>query len=377
MAKTGIGMVGGAIVNIAILAAVQFWFDEQLAGSISVGLLAVATITAVHFFRTGRASVFAQATIWASAASAIVIHVLLGGYEWSGGYVMWGISNVALAASYLPRRTTSVMTGIYVIAATAFAFLETTFQSWRERPDPGLATAISIQIFIASVAFVAPALLLMRDRIFEERTKSRNLMLNILPVEIADRLQEKPGVIAERHDHCSILFADLVGFTPHSKTIEPEELVAELNVIFTRFDKIVAVSGGEKIKTIGDGYMAAFGVPADMEDHAVAACRTAIGFIESMADLNEELATSFELRVGLAAGPSVAGVIGESKFAYDIWSDAVILASRLESSAEPGQILVSEDVSKLAAGEFSFQALGSVALKGAGSTSVFALHPGG
>ena len=373
LTRVAVAMAVGALVNFTLLVVVQFWFGETASGFVTTVLLLVGVVTVFHFLRTGRAAVFAQGTIWGSVVAVIVIHLLLGGYAWSGGYVLWGVSNVALAAVYLPRRTTFVMSGFYLVAASVLAVMEPTIQSWREQPDPGLATVSSLHVFIGSIVFIAPALLLTRERIFEERTRSRNLMLNILPEEIADRLQDDPGVIAERHDECSILFADLVGFTSHSKAIEPEQLVGELNAIFTEFDHIVARSGGEKIKTMGDGYMAAFGVPTDLPGHVVAACRAAVGFIESMTGLNRSLGTRFELRVGVATGPAVAGVIGESKFSYDLWSDAVILASRLESVAEPGQILVSREVSEAASTEFSFEPLGSIDLKGAGSTAVFEL----
>ena len=373
VARVAVAMVIGSLVNFILLLGVQFWFGETLAGTVTTALLLVGLGVALHFLRTGNAAVFAQGIIWASVVTVLVNHVLLGGYAWSGGYVLWGISNIALAAVYLPRRTAAVMAGLYLIAAPFLAVMEPTIQSWRDRPDPTLATVSSLHIFIASVVFIAPALLLMKDRIFDERTRSRALMLNILPAAIADQLQEEPGVIAEVHDECSVLFADLVGFTQHSRSIEPEQLVGELNAIFTEFDQIVARTGGEKIKTIGDGYMAAFGVPNAMPAHAVAACDAAIEFIDSMDRLNPTLGTSFELRVGVAAGRAVAGVIGESKFAYDLWSDAVNLASRLESVAEPGKILVSEGIVARAGNEFSFEPLGSVELKGAGPTPVFVL----
>lgn len=375
VAKVLLAVVAGAAINVGALIVIQFAFDEVAAGLVSLGQWSITVVMSLYAIVTGRIAALAYVALWAAVVTVVTIHVLLGGYAWSGGYVLWGISNIVLASLWLPVSGTALMTAFYLVVVPVFAVLEPTLQDLRgERPDPALATAHSVMIFFGTTLLIAPAALLMREKIFDERTRVGALMRNVLPEPIADRLQRSQGVIAERHDDCTILFADLVGFTEHSRAIEPEQLVRELNGIFSAFDHIVAAEGGEKIKTIGDGYMAAFGVPADDPDHAAAACRTAGEMVATMPDLNRELGTSFEMRVGIATGPVVAGVIGESKFSYDLWSDTVILASRLEAAARPGQVLVSSETAGREVSGFGFSSVGELSLKGRGPTQAYELR---
>jgi adenylate cyclase len=148
-------------------------------------------------------------------------------------------------------------------------------------------------------------------------------------------------------------------------------VLAELNTVFSRFDSLVDRHNGEKIKTIGDGYMVAFGVPEPIDEHACAACRLAIDMVRSLDEINSLLGTDFGMRVGISSGPSIGGVMGTRR--YDLWGDNVNLASRLEGAALPGQILVSESVASAAAHRFRFEPCGLMELKGVPSTTVFAL----
>lgn len=202
----------------------------------------------------------------------------------------------------------------------------------------------------------------------EERTRTQALLVNVLPAQIAERLQNSKEVIASHHESVTVLFADIKDFTPFASQRSPAEVVGFLNDLFSRFDALVEASGLEKIKTVGDAYMVAGGAPTEREDHCSA-----------MADLALEMrgaasAMGAQVRFGLAEGPVVAGVIGTSKYMYDLWGSTVNLAARLQTSADAGQILVSESVSNAVASTHELSEKGDVELKGIGITKAFVLQ---
>lgn len=182
---------------------------------------------------------------------------------------------------------------------------------------------------------------LQHEVIEEERDRADRLLLNILPGPIAERLKDDPGVIADAHEDVTVLFADLVGFTNLSRTLPADQLVARLDEVFSRFDDLADRHGVEKIRTMGDGYLAVAGLPTPRPDHARAVVDLAGSMIEATAELAVRHALPWQVRVGVHTGPVVAGVIGHRKFTYDLWGNTVNVASRLESTGEPGRIHVS------------------------------------
>lgn len=179
----------------------------------------------------------------------------------------------------------------------------------------------------------------------QEKNKSESLLLNILPTQIADRLKNnEDNTIADRFDEATVLFSDIVGFTTISSNFSAQEIVAALNGLFSRFDERAQASGIEKIKTIGDAYMAVCGVPVPKKDHALRMINFARGMYKDLQDYNATAAIKFSIRIGLNSGPVVAGVIGQSKFIYDLWGDTVNVASRMESICQPGRIMCAESV---------------------------------
>jgi class 3 adenylate cyclase len=207
------------------------------------------------------------------------------------------------------------------------------------------------------------------DRLNRE---NQRLLLNVLPARIAERLKRQEGIIAERFDNVSVLFADLVGFTPLSARLTPTELVEMLNQVFSTFDELVADRSLEKIKTIGDAYMVAGNLPEPRSDHLTAMAELALDMHERVGKMTGP-AAGLKLRVGLHIGSVVAGVIGIRKFIYDVWGDTVNTASRLESHGAPGRIHVSETVYARLQGNFSFESRGSIELKGRGSANTYFL----
>jgi len=196
--------------------------------------------------------------------------------------------------------------------------------------------------------------------------ENERLLRSILPEAVVRRLKAGEERIADRVEAASVLFADIVGFTPLAGGLSPEQVVDLLDDLFTRFDALAAEHGVEKIKTIGDCYMAVAGVPEPQPDHAERIADLALAMLAEVRTVNDERGSALELRIGLHTGPLVAGVIGRSKFIYDLWGDAVNLASRLESSGVPGRVQVSEALRDALADRFTFEERGEVELKGKG-----------
>jgi len=200
-----------------------------------------------------------------------------------------------------------------------------------------------------------------------EREKSERLLLNILPKTIADRLKDGDSSIAESFESVTVLFADLSGFTEFSQRIDARQVVGLLDEIFSTFDHLAEAHGVEKIKTIGDAYMAVAGLPVPRADHAVAVASMALGMLEEFREVMRIRGLSMEVRIGIHSGPVAAGVIGRHKFSYDLWGDTVNLASRMESHGEPSRIHVTQTTRGLLEPEFRFADRGEIAIKGKGT----------
>jgi len=206
---------------------------------------------------------------------------------------------------------------------------------------------------------------LLRD-LEAERARSQRLLLNVLPQRIIDRLNAGETLIADRHDDATVLFSDFVGFTGISSRLTPSVLIEELNALFRAFDAICDATGVEKIKTVGDAYLAVGGLTGDGSSGAAAIAETALGMLEAV-ERGTATAADWQVRIGLNNGPLVAGIVGVSKFAYDVWGDTVNVASRLESTSEPGRIHVSAELADRLSGGFTFEPRGAVDLKGKGA----------
>ena len=197
--------------------------------------------------------------------------------------------------------------------------------------------------------------------------RSERLLNNVLPKSIANRLMQYPDdPIADGFDEATVLFADIVGFTKMSEELDASEMVFLLNELFTGFDAVGTALNTEKIKTIGDAYMAVSGVPQPSEDHTEQILKLAIGMLEVTEQVSREHAHDLNIRIGIATGPITAGVIGKAKFAYDVWSPTVNLAARLESSGKVGEIHVSQETWRALKDKYEFRKAPVSNLKGIG-----------
>jgi adenylate cyclase len=205
-----------------------------------------------------------------------------------------------------------------------------------------------------------------------EHARSEALLDNLLPTEIAARLKSSPGeIIADNIPNVTILFADIVDFTPRASTMRPEELVGFLNRVFTEFDHLTDRFGLEKIKTIGDAYMVAAGMPKNRPDHAQAVADMALAMLEATNRLTNETGESIEVRIGLHTGAAIAGVIGTQKMFYDVWGDTVNTASRMESHGDAGRIQLTGETRDRLGDAYLFKERGMIDIKGKGEIKTF------
>ena len=210
------------------------------------------------------------------------------------------------------------------------------------------------------------------DRIDVLRTPGERVR-NVLPESIIERLKKEPGIIVNRYDDVTILFADIVGFTRLSQRVEPERLVEILNEFFVQMDNLAEKYGLEKIKTIGDAYMVAGGLPLVTERHTEAVADMALELLEVVNNFKPVGSTKFAVRIGMNCGPVVAGVIGKRKFSYDLWGDAVNTAARMESYGDAGKIQVTEAVYSKLRHKYLLEKRGELEIKGKGIMQTYFL----
>jgi len=229
-------------------------------------------------------------------------------------------------------------------------------------------SVISIMAIIFVVVFYAFHL------VRKAQNQTDTLLRNIMPAEIADRLKAAPGqTIADQYQDASVIFADLTGFTPITTTLGPDKTVALLDDLFSRFDALAEQHNVEKIKTIGDAYMAVAGIPTPDAQHGKNITAMAIGFLQAAKTVSNNHGVDFNLRIGIASGPVMAGIIGKSKFSYDVWGQTVNLAARLEPQGQPGSILVDESLHEMLQETFSFKRAIALDLKGLGRVTAWEL----
>jgi adenylate cyclase len=242
--------------------------------------------------------------------------------------------------------------------------------------EAGHAFLAQLYVSSALTAFAVTGALAYYAFSLAERAEAETeaLLRNVLPASIVERLKERPGEpVAESFAEASVLFSDLKSFVPTAKALGAERTVAMLNDLMRGFDRLAERHGVEKIKTIGDAYMAVAGLPERTPDHAQRLARMALAMGEAARETGERFGVELHLRIGLACGPVMAGVIGARKFSYDVWGDAVNLAARLESSGEPGRVQVSAGMKERLEGEFAFVPRGTLDIKGVGPQETFFL----
>ena len=293
---------------------------------------------------------------------------LFGGLFGSGLVVIFGVA-ISLSALLASGMRAAMVWFAVFVASVVFALV--TSDTWQRYTlaDPVADAAFNLIANAIVTLAIVGYFVAQRDR-FQRR--SDDLLHNILPAEIAARLKDAPTTIADDVASASVLFADVVGFTRMSATMTPAELVEVLDAVFTAFDGFVRELGLEKIKTVGDAYMVAAGVPVPRDDHADAIAELALRIRDHVATTTFA-GRRLEIRIGIASGPVTAGIIGTHKFAYDLWGDTVNTASRMESSGLPGEIQLSPTTYELIREGYRCQPRGPIQVKGKDEMYTFLL----
>jgi len=372
------------LLAVLILPVSVLWGSLYLGFGSSVGIVpfvyfAVSLGSLVVFARTRSFQPLLVTQLLDILLTTTVGQMLVGGFLPSGGVGLWGILAPLGALVFLEvRRAVRWFVAFLVVFLLTGVAGEVLFPD-ADLPVSFTTTMLALNIIgTASVAFALlasfahqrnAALMALRA----EQEKSEVLLLNILPRPIAERLKAATQTIADHFAAASVLFADVVDFTPLSQRLQPAEVVGILDRLFSRFDALVEMHGLEKVKTIGDCYMAAAGVPDPHTDHARRAALLAL-------DMRDEVATwavgdqpRLELRIGINSGPVIAGVIGTKRFLYDLWGDAVNTASRMESHGTPGEIQITRETYELLKEEFVCRRRGTILVKGKGQLETWYL----
>jgi adenylate cyclase len=297
----------------------------------------------------------------------------LGGYVSSSVVSLWALVAAVGTMFFFTASESVPWFGLFV-GLTVVSGLLDPIVSANPAPIPDPIRTAFFVLNVTGVSLTVYVLLQYAVRARDEAfARSEGLLLNVLPRSIAQRLKREPGVIADAHDEVTVLFADVVDFTPFTERTEPARVVGVLDEIFKAFDELAERHGLEKIKTIGDAYMVAAGLPEARPDHAQAMAEMAIDMQAAVARVCGQLGLEIAIRIGMESGPVIAGVIGRHKFIYDLWGDTVNTASRLESHGLPGRIQVGEAAYRLLCDRYAFEDRGEIELKGKGRRHAYLL----
>ncbi|MEM7180087.1 MAG: adenylate/guanylate cyclase domain-containing protein [Spirochaetota bacterium] len=305
----------------------------------------------------------------------ISLHIALGGYTNSGGILMWGILIILWSVVIEETRLKYFLVSSFIFLAIVFYFYE---QQLSPTVPPLLIQQkvfLIINLLVSMTLCIFIVFDLNQSKLKKEKLKSDELLLNILPAATAQELKETGQTQPMSYESVTVMFTDFKGFTQIAEELSPEEVVRELHHCFKEFDLVAKQHGLEKIKTIGDAYMCVGGLPLTNDTHPTDVVRAALAMRNFINTWKEEhLANNkpvWDVRIGIHTGKVVAGVVGVSKFSYDIWGDTVNMASRMESSGSPGQVNISEDTFLLVQNHFNCTARGKIAAKNKGEMEMY------
>jgi guanylate cyclase len=333
-----------------------------------------STISLVVFARTRDFAFLRTAQLLLILVAPALGTVMLGGLDESSSVILWSLlAPLGAVAFGRPRRAWPWFAAFVATILLALVLSEVVRPDGADLPEAFVRTFDVLNIVV--VSFVAMLLLVAFARGREvAQARVETLLLNVLPADVAQRLQSDPNSIADHFDEASILFADVVDFTPLSSRLDAREVVGLLDRLFTSFDELVDRYAVEKIKTIGDCYMVAAGVPSQRPDHAHALAGLALEMREcAKRCLRDRDGRDLRLRIGISSGPVVAGVIGRRRFLYDLWGDTVNMASRMESHGTPDEIQITRSTRELLDDDFMTEPIGLVDVKGKGKIETWRL----
>jgi adenylate cyclase len=343
-----------------------------------VEVLAIVTATGLNLAllaRTRRFTRYATVFFVTAAAYTIFADTAEGGLAASGGCVVWALLIPVFAVLFLGPRQAIPWFGLFLAVLITIVAIDP-WVSAGPAPAPYL---VQLTYWVENIA-VPGAIIFFLLRYTDigriaAQARSDDLLTNAIPISIAVRLKHGEQRIADRYSDTTILFSDIVGFTPWAQRTQPDRVVLVLDHLFTRFDELASEHGVEKIKTIGDAYMAAAGAPNPRSDHAEVALTMASAMLVAFDEWRAADAPDLAVRIGLASGDVVAGVIGQKRALFDLWGDTVNLASRMESTGVPGRIQVAQSTWILLRDRHRFEVRDPIEVKGLGLTPTYLLAP--
>ena len=312
---------------------------------------------------------------WSLMTLEIMIHACLATYTFglNSGFHFYLFGTVIMWFLMVIPIKTKFFIGLSISFLMAFLLVNAPRESHLKHIDPSIIhlfeifNSLSLVIMCMGLCFFYySAVTQAESALSKEYNRSESLLHNVLPAPIASRLKNNEEIIADGFPVCSVLFADIIGFTSISQQLSPERLVRMLNDIFSSFDQMATHHGLEKIKTIGDSYMVVSGIPEQDGGHAQKLADFSLDMRDFMVEYKESRGIDIGIRIGLHSGPAVAGVIGKNKFIYDIWGDTVNTAARMESHGHPGEIQTSNLTKELLGSGYSFEDAGETDIKGKG-----------
>jgi adenylate cyclase len=334
----------------------------------------LASATSIYAFaRTHRYLLFRRSQLWMSLLLPFALQWSLGGFATSSAVVLWSFTSPLGALLFVgARQAIPWFIGFMALVGVSVAIDPAIAGSAPDVPNGVMLTFFGLNVLGVTTTAYVLLQYFVRER-EREQAKSEALLLNVLPAPVAARLKREEGVIADSHAAVTVLFADIVGFTPLAERLPASEVVALLDRVFARWDALALSHGAEKIKTIGDAYMAAAGIPVSRDDHVEAMAQMALAMRPAVEDCAAETGLPFEVRIGIDTGPVVAGVIGRVKFTYDLWGDTVNTASRMELHAPPGSIQVTQRVHDRLRHAYELHPRGVIDVKGKGPMHAYLL----
>jgi guanylate cyclase len=365
---------------VVIVGALQLPFLAQghpLGWFVAATIPLVGAINLVVLVRTGRFERYVNVLILMVLLLPAVIEVSLGGLAGASAALVFAFLGPVFALLGLGPRRATVWFVAFVVIVVGVIVLDPLVSN-RITPQPYPLRLVWYAANLAVPLGITFALLRYSDiRRRRAEARSEELLTNAIPRSIAARLQHGEERIAESYPETTVLFADLAGFTPWARQTDPVRVVSFLDELFSRFDVLAAEAGVEKIKTIGDAYMAVAGAPEPRADHAAAAIRLARGMLDAVDDAGRRRDAPLQLRIGLASGPVVGGVIGHQRILFDLWGDTVNTASRMQSSGIAGRIQVAQSTRDLLRDGYAFEERELVEVKGLGSMTTYLLVESG
>ncbi len=373
-------VVGGVLYGLlgVIWGSIYLSLGLTIPAMIPYAYVGFAALVLGFYRLTGSFDISRTAILLAWLVLPLILQFTLGGFGPGSAVVLWSLAAPIGSLFVAPRESVLWAGGFIAVLVVA----------WVAEPRlvaaEGLTPGVIRAFFALNLTGVGVAVVLIvrdflrrlqtaRAELQDEKARSDALLLNVLPESIAERLKSGEETIADRHDEVTIVFADIVGFTPMAGGRTAEEIVDLLDGLVAEFDRLVDTHQLEKIRTAGDGYMAIAGAPEPSSEHVARAADLALDMLETAHRYDDTDGEGVELRIGIDCGPVIAGVIGLKKFTYDVWGDPVNTASRMESHGIPGKIQVTQRVHDRLRGSHRFEERGLIEVKGKGEMRTFFL----